>query len=122
MISSTTVPTRCGPALFDGDFEAHLTVRTAAPEALARYASSHGLKFAHILLERGRVPSQPMLTLRRSGTLPAVREAVEDTARGLRAAGFDVVRTKIEASPWATGVPETDEEAAALGGRYQVYS
>ncbi|MCQ8772445.1 hypothetical protein [Streptomyces telluris] len=125
MIPSTTAPapppTASIPA-FAGDFEAHLTVRPSttagADQALQRYAADHGMKFTDILLDRGRTPSQPMLTLRRSGALPDVRAAVEDAARGLDGAGFTVVRTKIEAAPWADGVPETDTEAAALGSRY----
>ncbi|MFF4408264.1 hypothetical protein ACMATS_25570 [Streptoverticillium reticulum] len=114
MTSSTAPP-------FTGDFEAHLTVRSgtsAGSSVLERHAAAHGLKFTHIVLERGRTPSQPMLTLRRSGALPAVREAVARTERALRNAGFDIVRTKIEAAPWADGVPETDGEAVALGARH----
>lgn len=53
-----------------------------------------------------------MLTLRRSGALSAVRDDIAGTERALRNAGFDVVRTKTEAAPWADG------EAAALGARY----
>ncbi|MHA7962062.1 hypothetical protein ACX9I7_30430 [Streptomyces sp. L500] len=123
MISSTTATTTARFAVdFAGDFEAHLTVRAddgaATVDALERYAAGHGMKCAHIVLDRGRTPSQPMLTLRGSGPLPVVRAAVEDAARGVRGAGFAVVRTKIEATPWAEGVPGTDAEAAALGARY----
>ncbi|WP_229899043.1 hypothetical protein [Streptomyces hiroshimensis] len=126
MIPSTTAPAPApAPSLipaFAGDFEAHLTVlppaTTGADQALQRYAAAHGMKFTDILLDRGRTPSQPMLTLRRSGALPDVRGAVNGAARGLNGAGFTVVRTKIEAAPWADGVPETDAEAAVLGARY----
>ncbi|MFF7725888.1 hypothetical protein [Streptomyces sp. NPDC008001] len=126
MIPSTTAPAHVpAPApipAFTGDFEAHLTVRPTTnardDQALQRYATTHGMKFTDILLDRGRTPSQPLLTLRRSGTLPQVREAVDDAARGLADAGFTVIRTKIEAAPWASGVPETDAQATALGARY----
>ncbi|MFI6764167.1 hypothetical protein [Streptomyces sp. NPDC050355] len=105
-----------------GDFEVHLTVRDdgdrGAAGALAAYAAAHHLKCIHILLEQGDVPSQPMLTLRRSGTYEEVRAEAAARADGLRSAGFDVVRTKIEAAPWTTGVPGTDEEAARLGPGY----
>ncbi|MCC3778168.1 hypothetical protein K6I33_003121 [Streptomyces sp. UNOB3_S3] len=117
MPSTTSTTT----ARFSGDFEAHLTVRAEGPatvDALERYAAAHDMKCAHIVLDRGRTPSQPMLTLRGSGRLPVVRKAVEDAARGVRGAGFAVVRTKIEATPWAEGVPGTDAEAADLGARY----
>lgn len=111
-----------------GEFEIHLTVRpitgTADPDspvpyrALERYAAERAWKFAHIVLDRGRVPSQPMLTLRADGTLPAARSASDDAAAGLAGAGFTVVRTKIEAAPWAEGVPVSDEDGRALGPRY----
>lgn len=117
MPSTTPAPPVTPFTTLTGEFEAHLTVRADASR-LEEHAAAHGLKFTHIVLERGRTPSQPMLTLHRRGSLPAVREAVEDAARALRDAGFEVVRTKIEAAPWAEGVPDTDEEAAALGPRY----
>ncbi|MGW7641329.1 hypothetical protein [Streptomyces decoyicus] len=107
---------------FAGEFEVHLTVRDdadrAAAGALAAYAAAHRLTYVHILLERGDVPSQPMLTLHGSGTYEKVRAEAAAQADGLRAAGFDVVRTKIEATPWTAGVPGTDDEAAGLGAGY----
>ncbi|WP_030077255.1 hypothetical protein [Streptomyces decoyicus] len=110
-----------GPA-FVGEFEVHLTVRDdggrGAAGALAAYAAAHCLTCVHILLEQGDVPSQPMLTLHGSGTYAKVRTEAAARADGLRAAGFDVVRTKIEATPWTAGVPGTDDEAAGLGPGY----
>ncbi|MFF4953324.1 hypothetical protein [Streptomyces chattanoogensis] len=107
---------------FAGEFEVHLTIRDdgdgEAAGALTAYAAAHRLKCIHVLLEQGDVPSQPMLTLRRPGTCEEVRAEAAARAEGLRAAGFDVVRTKIEAAPWAAGVPGTDEEAARLGPGY----
>ncbi|MEU4208656.1 hypothetical protein AB0F13_01410 [Streptomyces sp. NPDC026206] len=116
-----TVGTTTPAPSFTGDFEAHVTVRATAPDevsAIERYAAARSVKFAHIVLNRGRTPSQPMLTLRSSGALPAVREAVAGVVRGVRDAGFAVVRVKIEAAPWAEGVPESDEAAVALGAGY----
>ncbi|GAA0938879.1 hypothetical protein [Actinocorallia libanotica] len=104
-----------------GDFESHLTVGCGAPEieALARWAAGRGLKFSHIVLARGRVASQPMLTARGSGDLAGVLAAAERTKAALAADGFTVTRSKIEAAPWNEGVPATDEEALAWGpGRY----
>ncbi|GAA4085516.1 hypothetical protein [Actinomadura miaoliensis] len=101
-----------------GEFETHLTVRCHGDEeieALARWAADHGLKFAHIVLDRGRVCSQPMLTQRTSGTLAQARTAAERAADDLRAGGFTVRRTKIEAAPWNDGVPASDADA---GGPY----
>ncbi|MFB7471318.1 hypothetical protein [Kitasatospora sp. NPDC056184] len=98
-----------------GDFEVHLTVRPGAAEALAAWAAEHGLKFTHILLARGTAPSQPMLTLRATGPLDEVAGTAARTARRLAGAGFAVLRTKIEAAPWARGVPAEDGDAAAHG-------
>ncbi|GAA2719990.1 hypothetical protein [Actinocorallia aurantiaca] len=104
-----------------GDFETHLTVRCGAGEldALARWAAARGLKFSHIVLARGRVASQPMLTARGSGDLADVLAAADRTKAALAADGFEVTRTKVEAAPWNEGVPAADEEALALGpGHY----
>ncbi|SED80942.1 hypothetical protein SAMN05428945_5606 [Streptomyces sp. 2224.1] len=100
----------------------HLTVRDEGDHEvaarLAAYAAAHRMKSVHILLDQGEVPSQPMLTLRGAGTYEEVRADAAAKGDGLRAAGFDVLRTKIEATPWSAGVPGTDEEAAALGPGY----
>ncbi|MEV5239064.1 hypothetical protein AB0K89_08105 [Streptomyces cinnamoneus] len=119
MISSPPAHTATAPA-FSGDFEAHITVPAddAAVAAAEQYAAACGAKFTHVVLDRGRTPSQPMVTLRSSGSLPEVREAVGGAVRELQEAGADVVRVKVEAVPWAVGVPESDEAAAALGGSY----
>ncbi|MFI9236292.1 hypothetical protein [Streptomyces sp. NPDC053079] len=118
MTARTTAPAPIPATVsFSGDFEAHLTVRGDATR-FERHAAAHGLKFIHIVLDRGHTPSQPMVTLRGSGTLAAVRDDVERGARALRDAGFEVVRAKVEAAPWAEGVPESDEAAVALGARY----
>ncbi|MBO2454399.1 hypothetical protein J4573_45440 [Actinomadura barringtoniae] len=98
---------------FAGDFEVHLTVAPGDVGALERWAHPHGLKLTHIVLERGRTVSQPMLTLRATGGLPEVRAAAERAAGQVRSAGFAVRRLKIEAAPWNEGVPVTDEDAVA---------
>ncbi|MDR3035663.1 MAG: hypothetical protein LBV78_21615 [Kitasatospora sp.] len=94
-----------------GPYETHLTLAPAEAGALAGWAAAHGLEFTHLLLARGRHPSQPMLSWRAEGPLAAQhRRAAAETAR-LRAAGFTPVRVKIEAAPWVPGVPGTDAEA-----------
>lgn len=102
---------------FAGDFEVHLTVTTRA--ALESWAVSRGLKFTHIVLARGRTPSQPMLTLRTAGTLSEARARTASTAAALREAGFTVTRTKIEAAPWNAGVPVSDDEPHAPGRYFE---
>ncbi|MEU8513806.1 hypothetical protein AB0C76_19780 [Kitasatospora sp. NPDC048722] len=107
------------PPALSGEFEVHLTVEPGAVDALAEWAAANGLTYTHILLARGAAVSQPMLNLRASGTLDEVAAAAARTARRLTDAGFAVLRTKVEAAPWADGVPATDGEAAQHGpGRY----
>ncbi|MGW7366400.1 hypothetical protein ACWGI8_23935 [Streptomyces sp. NPDC054841] len=103
---------------FTGDFETHLTVhppRTPAEdERLGAWAADHGLKLTRIVLDRGATPDQPMLSGRGSGGLGGQLAAARRTARQLDAAGFPVIRTKIEAAPWNEDVPRTAAEALQL--------
>ncbi|WP_133898117.1 hypothetical protein [Streptomyces sp. KS 21] len=83
------------------EYETHVTVRCPDPAELARleaWAGGRGLKVTHILLARGRMVSQPMLTLRD-------RDGHEALVPRLRAAGFDPVRVKVETVPWTTDRP-----------------
>src|SRR5882757_8694932 len=101
----------------EGDFETHVTVRADRPEPAARlaaWADHHGLGLTRVVLDRGRTPSRPVLTLRGSGSLAAQRHAAELWSARLAEAGFPVLRTKIAAAPWNDGVPQSDAEAAAL--------
>jgi hypothetical protein len=103
---------------FDGELETHVTVALdddAPNGALARlrtWAASRGLKFTHIVLARGRTPSQPMLTQHTRGTLSDALALAGEMAGALRAERFVVSRVKVEATPWNAGVPPTDAEAA----------
>ncbi|MGP4103974.1 hypothetical protein [Nonomuraea sp. KM90] len=81
-------------------------------------AGANGANFTHIVLERGAVPSQPMLTLAGRGTLGAQQALVESTVARLREAEFEVVGVKIEAASWNEDVPLTHREAEALVGAY----
>lgn len=106
---------------FRGDFEIHVTVAAATPAehaALSAWADARGVKFSHIVLARGVMASQPMLTARTAGTLGSVSRAADMLVAGLGEADFDVVRMKIEASPHADGVPATAVEADALPAEF----
>ncbi|WP_278264155.1 nucleotidyl transferase AbiEii/AbiGii toxin family protein [Nocardia sp. AG03] len=106
---------------FVGNFEIHLTVRAASATELAAVESfgvRREMKFTHIVLARGRVADQPMLTLRHTGDLASVTALAESAAADLRAADFALIRTKIEADYRARGVPATDRRARELGSRY----
>jgi hypothetical protein len=56
-----------------------------------------------------------MLTLRGSGRLHEVAAQARQTAERLTGAGFAVLRVKVEAAPWADGVPRSDGDAARHG-------
>ncbi|MEV4298428.1 hypothetical protein [Microbispora rosea] len=110
-------PPVSGPE-FRGVFDIHLTVTADYVAPLAAWARENGVKFTHIVLERGAARSQPMLTVRGEGTLSAQRTAAATYAARLRDEGFRVVRVKIEAAPWNEDVPPTAEAAAAMPDRY----
>ncbi len=100
-----------------GEFETHLTIDCADPDVadLEGWAATRGMKLTHIVLARGRTPSQPMLTLLGTGTLRQQQDAAAAVEDDLRAFGHRPVRVKIEAAPWSRGVPEHDAAAAHLG-------
>ena len=107
--------TQHGPVHYEGDLEAHLTVDAGSVQSVGRladWAAARGLGFTHIVLARGLHPSQPMVTLRGRGRADDwIRTTVAETAAALADAGFPVLRTKVETTPWASGVPRTDAEA-----------
>ncbi|MEH0819641.1 MULTISPECIES: nucleotidyl transferase AbiEii/AbiGii toxin family protein [unclassified Micromonospora] len=96
-----------------GDFEIHVTAQPYDAERLSALAARHGLKFVHIVLDRGAHASQPMVTLTGRGTHAEQQAAAERLQGEVEASGIHVCRTKIEVAPWAAGVPQSDEEAAA---------
>ncbi|WP_308402970.1 hypothetical protein [Streptomyces sp. BV286] len=89
-------------------YETHVTVRCAGAaesERLRCWAAGAGLKLTHIVLARGRVPSQPMVTLAGSPSYAAESARAQEVTALLRADGFVPLRVKIESSPWAPEVP-----------------
>lgn len=89
-------------------YETHVTVRCAGPaecERLHAWAAAAGLKLTEIELARGRMRSQPMLTLRGADSCAAALAGAEEVAERLRADGFVPVRVKTESTPWAPEVP-----------------
>lgn len=95
--------------MLDGDFEIHLTL-LADPRS-AGFAAARGLKYTHIVLDRGATPDQPMLTLRARGDLAIASAEAGRWAERLTGDGFTVLRVKVEASPFNDGVPQLDAEA-----------
>lgn len=94
-----------------GDFEIHLTFSYGA-DRVAAYAAEHGLKFSHIVLDRGEHAYQPMLTLKASGTAKQMVELARGWHRKLQSVVGPPSRFKIEAAPGNVGVPLRDETAA----------
>jgi len=98
-----------------GAFETHVSVLTDDVDALAARADAYGWRVTHIVLDRGRSASQPMLGARTHDTLRAVRRRADDVVGRLRGDGFTVTRIKIEAEPSHVGVPRTDAQARGHG-------
>ncbi|WP_405914979.1 hypothetical protein [Streptomyces sp. NBC_00728] len=89
-------------------YESHVTVRCADPDEwprLQRWAASGGLKLTHIVLARGRMRDQPMLTLSGSSSYVEQAERVRHVVARLQGDGFEPVRVKTECTPWAAEVP-----------------
>lgn len=107
---------------FRGCHEIHLTIAppTAKLWAAAQvWAGKNTAKCVWIELSDGNHPSQPMLTLRRTGSLPEMTAQCRAIEQELRGLGLVPVRTKIECDPAIRDVPEEDEEwQAAHAGRY----
>ncbi len=101
---------------FTGDFETHITVHCPQEmnvESLRAWGESRGLKFHHIVLDRGQFTSQPMLTRVGNGRLSGELMAATEIVNELTSAGFAVSRIKVEAAPWNDGVPRTSAETAS---------
>ncbi len=100
-------------------YEIHLTLCAGDVDRAVEFARPRGVKFTHIVLAQGTGRSQPMLTIPVSGSLSAARAAADQWWTAVRNAFLSPTRVKIEAAPWNTGVPQSDDDAAAEPpGRY----
>lgn len=99
---------------YRGNFEIHLTVaETERLERFQAWCETERCKCVWIVLARGLRMQQPMASWRRAGTiLPEVLEEARQRASVLEAAGFRVVRVKIEADPANEQVPMTNDAAS----------
>ncbi len=100
----------------DGTFEAHLTVTAttdAERERFRAWCRDAGVKCVLIELSHGTSRSQPMTASHHHGRLGDVCIELAALTARLRQAGFDVIRTKLEAVAAMAGLPNTDEDAAA---------
>jgi hypothetical protein len=108
-------------AIIEGDFEVHLTLEPceARRPALQEFCVQRSWKLLHIELSRGAHPSQPMVTYRTKGQQHRVLDQARRTAEKLGNAGFQVVRVKLEAIPFALGVPQSDDDPHQPGGYFE---
>lgn len=97
---------------FDGVFESHVTVAPCDEAAFAKTCDALGVKALFISLPQGVSPRQPMTGAHHRGALPDVMLIVHQLARELALAGFEVIRTKIEAVGPHRDLPQSDEIAA----------
>lgn len=101
---------------YSGDFEVHITVRTASATILDRFrdwCGARGFRCLRIVLARGAHVEQPMATWRRwVTTLSAVTTEAEKCAVEISQAGIQVLRVKIEAALDNEQVPLQDIDAA----------
>ena len=92
-------------------FELHITVdQTVNLEAFKWFCYTAGIKALVIDLGVG-VAMQPMTCSRVAGSFAQATLGAAKLRTALEAAGFTVTRVKLEAAPWNTGVPTTDEQA-----------
>ena len=107
---------------FAGEFETHVTVRAGDParlDALRAWADDRGMKFHHIVLDRGLTPSQPMVTRRGRGDLTGQLAAAEDLMAGLAAIIY-VSRFDTAKADAGTGF-ELDVITAVVVGGTSIY-
>jgi hypothetical protein len=98
---------------FDGVFESHVTVAPCDEAAFAGCCDELEVRALFISLPQGTQPRQPMTGAHHRGPLGEIMQTVHELARELSRAGFEVVRTKIEAVGPHRDLPLTDEAARA---------
>jgi non-canonical purine NTP pyrophosphatase (RdgB/HAM1 family) len=97
---------------FDGVFESHVTVAACDEAAFRMTCDALGVKALFISLPRGRTSRQPMTGAHHRGPLHEVMLVVHQLARDLVRAGFEVIRTKVEAVGPHLDLPLTDDVAS----------
>jgi hypothetical protein len=94
-------------------FEVHVTLTPLHEAERARFAticSQQRWKALMIELDP-QIPSQPMTCSRIVGTADDAMSHALFVQQHLEGCGFTVTRIKIEAAPWNSFVPQTDQEA-----------
>lgn len=99
---------------FTGEFETHITVslnNLDEVNRLQQWSGHHGLKFLHIVLDRGVTASQPMLKRHGWGHFTNELAIATTLCQSLKCEGFSAVRIKMEIAPWNDSVPKSTPEA-----------
>ena len=88
-------------------YETHITLATHQESlaAVRAWAGAQGIKWTHIVLDRGQTPSQPMLTFWGTGDVSTLQGKAKEIADAVQELGADAVRIKIEASIENPAVP-----------------
>ena len=97
------------PLAIRGGFEAHLTVDTDRKADFEVLCGELGVDCVGIELPDGAHRAQPMTASHHRGELAAVIGEVEALHARIVAAGFTIVRTKLEALASNEGVPPPDD-------------
>lgn len=100
---------------YKGVFEAHITIKSIHTEDFSVFQSfcaENNLKPIQIELARGDFALQQMTSSVHEGIFGGVLEEVKEIATRLGRQGFEVVRLKIEASPFNEGLPAHNAEVA----------
>ena len=99
---------------YKGLFEAHVSIAPLEKhqaEDFRAFCEKHHCKAIQIVLSRGTTPVQPMSCSRHQGTLESAKAEVNQLARDMQQAGYEVKRLKIEAYPKNQDIPQNQKEA-----------
>ena len=96
-----------------GTFEAHLTV-DGDGAGFAAACDALGVKCVVIALARGAHPQQPMTSTRHAGALADAVDAIDALHARVEAAGFRIVRVKVEA--------DADDAVVVPGGYFELHA
>jgi hypothetical protein len=107
---------------FPGAFETHLTILAANyDQQLTQWSVDRGWKFLHIVLERGAIATQPMISYRGHGGLKEQLQIAQVIFQELQHKGFEVTRIKIEAALENNDIPQSNLAAQEFPNCYFEY-
>jgi len=104
-------------------FEIHITVSSAEIAAFRAACTALGVKplFLALQLAAGGAARDVMTSSVHFGSDESVLKEASRISSGLSAAGFDVVRTKIETAPWHPSVPTLKSPNSTAGLYFEAH-